>query len=464
MLLIATTLSAEERVLPPAPVMPIPTARQLAWQRRELAMFVHFTVNTFTDREWGLGTEAESVFNPSALDAGQWARIARETGFRSVVLTAKHHDGFCLWPSPFTGHTVAQSPWKGGQGDVVADLASACRREGLELGLYLSPWDRHEPVYGDERLYNEFYLGQLRELLTGYGSLSEVWFDGAKGEDAKDMNYHFDQFWALVRQLQPGAVMFSDAGPDVRWIGNERGAAGETCWSMMDRSKVAIGKADTQYLNQGDLNGPDWVPGETDVSIRKGWFWHPNENPKSAEELLDIYFQSVGRNTVLLLNVPPNRAGLIDEKDIVSLREFHRRLAVIFGSNAAGNAKATASSQRGGNARYGAEQTLDNNPDTYWATDDDQLTAQLELRFDAPVEFNVIRIEEPIQLGQRIKAYRVEALVGGKWMPASSGSTVGYRKLDRCARVKAEALRLTILDSRGCPLVSEIGVHLDPQR
>jgi alpha-L-fucosidase len=313
--LFVSNSSAQAAAKPPLPLLPIPTARQMEWQRSELVMFLHFGVNTFTDREWGQGTESPAIFNPVKLDAQQWARAAKNGGFQTLILTAKHHDGFCLWPSRYTNHSVKSSPWRNGQGDVVAELSKACKKFGLKMGLYLSPWDRHEPSYGQGMAYNQHYLGQLYELLTHYGFIHEIWFDGACGEgpNGKKQVYDFPVFWALVRQWQPEAVMFSDAGPDIRWIGNENGHAGETCWSMMDKSRVVIGGGDVAYLNSGDATGTDWIPGECDVSIRKGWFWHPDQKPKSVDELLDIYFKSVGRNGVLLLNIPPNRDGLLDD-------------------------------------------------------------------------------------------------------------------------------------------------------
>jgi alpha-L-fucosidase len=282
LILVSMIIAGEARAQtpPPAPLLPIPTARQLDWQYDEMRLFLHFGVNTFTDREWGTGEEDPSEFDLEHVDATQWVGVAKAMGFGAVILTAKHHDGFALWPSRYTDHSVRSSPWRDGNGDVVRALADAARGEDVKVGLYLSPWDRHEPSYGDEHAYNTFYMGQLRELLTQYGPLAEVWFDGAKGEDAADMDYDFDAYWAMVRQLQPGAVIFSDEGPDVRWIGNEHGFAGETNWSTFDRSRVSVGAHGIQdYLNEGERGGPDWVAGECDTSIRPGWFWHADEEP-----------------------------------------------------------------------------------------------------------------------------------------------------------------------------------------
>lgn len=454
----------QKSVPPPRPLLPIPTGRQLEWQHKELAIFLHFGVNTFSDAEWGTGDEEPDLFAPSHLDARQWARVARETGFRTLILTAKHHDGFALWPSSYTEHSVRSSGWQGGGGDVVRELVEAARAHDLDVGLYLSPWDRHEPSYGDETAYNEFYIGQLRELLGDYGRLTEVWFDGAKGPDAADMEYDFDAYWSLVRQLQPGAVIFSDEGPDVRWIGNERGIAGETNWSMMDRSRVKVGNADTGYLNTGDPDGPHWVPGECDVSIRPGWFWHPDQEPRSLDDLLDIYFKSVGRNCVLLLNVPPNREGLLDAADVERLYELRAALDAIFGSDLAAGATAGASNVRGGSGEFEAARVLDGDLDTYWATDDSVASAVLELGLGEPATFNIVRIQEPVQLGQRISAYRFQVESDGDWITVSRGTTVGHKKLDRIEDVTTRRVRLIIDGARAHPLVAELGLHYEPGR
>jgi alpha-L-fucosidase len=455
--------TAGNSVPPPRPLLPIPTARQLDWQRDELRLFLHFGVNTFTDREWGTGDEDPGVFNPTRLDARQWARVAKESGFRTLILTAKHHDGFTLWPSRYTDHSVERSPWKDGKGDVVRDLVEAVRVEGLKVGLYLSPWDRHEPCYGDEAAYNAFYLGQLRELLTDYGPLAEVWFDGAKGKDAKDMVYDFDAYWALVRQLQPGAVIFSDAGPDVRWIGNEHGFAGSTNWSTYDRTKVGVGIGGmNDYLNTGEAGAPDWVPGECDVSIRPGWFWHADQEPKTVNELIEIYFKSVGRGSVLLLNVPPNTEGLIADADAERLREFKAAVDRIFASNLVSSASANASSIRGRSNLYSAARVLDGSMETYWAVDEGVTSALLELNLGTEKTFNVVMIREPIQLGQRVSAYRFEKWQDGSWEPIIKGTTIGYKRLERLeSATTTRRVRLTIQQALAEPLIAEVGLYYD---
>ncbi|HMB90003.1 MAG TPA: alpha-L-fucosidase [Rhodothermales bacterium] len=456
------TAQSGDGVPPPRPLLPIPTAHQLDWQRDELRLFLHFGINTFTDREWGTGEEDPALFNPTNLDARQWTSVAKEAGFKTLILTAKHHDGFTLWPSRYTDHSVESSPWQDGTGDVVQALVDAARAEGLKVGLYLSPWDRHEPTYGDEQAYNEFYLGQLRELLTQYGPLAEVWFDGAKGEDAKDMAYDFDAFWSTVRQLQPGAVLFSDAGPDVRWIGNEHGFAGETNWSTYDRTKVGVGMAGIgDYLNAGEAGTPDWVPGECDVSLRPGWFYHADEAPKSLEEVLEIYFKSVGRNCVLLLNVPPTPEGRFDPRDFERLQEFRAALDRIFAPDLASGAQASASNTRGDAPTYAASQVLDGDLETYWAVDNTLRTGTLELDLGEPTTFDVIRLQEPIQLGQRVAGYTVEAWLDGAWQPMSTGTTIGHKKLDRLAApVTTSRVRVVITEALAEPLLAEVGLYL----
>jgi len=456
-----------QHVPPPRPLMPIPTARQMDWQRDELRMFLHFTVNTFTDMEWGTGREDPDIFNPANLDARQWARVARETGFKTLVLTAKHHDGFTLWPSAFTDHSVESSPWKDGEGDVVGEVAAAARAEGLKLGLYLSPWDMHEPSYGDEEGYNRFYMGQLQELLTRYGPLAEVWFDGAKGEGAADMSYAFEEYRAMVRQLQPNAVMFSDEGPDVRWIGNERGFAGETNWSTLDLVKVEIGKpGQGAYLNQGEAGGPAWIPGECDVSIRPGWFWHPDQQPKSLDALLEIYFNSVGRNCLLLLNVPPNPDGRISEEDVARLTELSMAIDAVFDEDLAVEAEAQAESVWGNDhARYGGARALDGDLGTYWAPRESELAGTLTLDLPEATAFDVVRLQEPVTLGQRVARYRVDAWVDGEWSPVATGTTIGYKKLDRLEKpVTTTRVRLVVEESRAEPLIAEMGLYLQPSR
>lgn len=421
---------------------PRPSPSQLVWQRNELALFLHFGVNTFTDREWGDGTEDPALFDPSDLDPRQWARVAREAGFRAMVLTAKHHDGFCLWPTATTTHSVASSPWRGGEGDLVREFVDACRAEGLRPGLYCSPWDRNAPAYGDSPRYNAMFHAQLTELLTRYGDIHEVWFDGANGEgpNGRRQEYDWPATWRLVRDLQPAAVMFSDAGPDVRWIGNEIGSAGDPNWSTVDPAVVPVpglsGDDVMRQLQHGDPQGTVWRPGETDVSIRPGWFYHPAEDDRvrSVDNLVGLYFTSVGRNSKLLLNVPPTRAGLIHEVDARRLAGMRRSLDAIFARDLAAGRPV---------------RRRDTGP----------RSAVLEVELGGAVEVGVVDLREPIELGQSVQAYRVEGRVDGRWRPLSTGETIGYRKLDPVTPVAVDAVRVSLDDLRARPPEVSVSLH-----
>ena len=466
-LVLDSAVSAAE---PPKPVLPVPSRSQLEWQRGELSMFLHFGVNTFTDREWGEGKEDPRIFNPTQLDARQWARAAKAGGFKIVILTAKHHDGFCLWPSKYTDHCVKSSPWKDGKGDVVRELADACKAEGLKLGLYLSPWDRHEKTYGDSPRYNEYYRNQLTELLTNYGTVAEVWFDGACGEgpNGKRQEYDWPAVHALVHKLQPQAVMFSDAGPEIRWIGNESGTAGDPCWATVDPAKwPAPGKSadgvrdPIQFLQHGDRGGTVWRPGESDVSIRPGWFWHKREDARvrSVQNLVDLYFKSVGRNSLLLLNVPPNNTGLLSDADLTRLAEFKAKLDEIFKTDLAARKPATASNIRGDDQLFAPGLALDGNPDTYWATDDSVTDGWTEIDLGQPMKFNIACMQEAIALGQRVESYSIQYLDGAEWKTASQGTTIGHKKLDRFNPVTAQKIRLVINKSLACPTIATFSVY-----
>ncbi len=403
---------------------PRPTPSQLAWQRDELALFLHFGVNTFSDREWGDGKESPSSFNPSRLDARQWARAAKAAGAKSMILTAKHHDGFCLWPSKTTTHSVASSPFRDGKGDVVREFVDACRAEGLRPGLYCSPWDRNHAAYGDSPRYNDIYAAQLTELLTQYGELAEVWFDGANGEgpNGKKQVYDWPRNWALVRKLQPRAVMFSDAGPDVRWIGNERGVAGETNWSTIRPESVpyigADGPGIIKALQEGHADGAVWRPGETDVSIRPGWFYHAAEDTKvkTADQLLGLYFTSVGRNSKLLLNVPPTRDGLLHDTDVANLAGLRAKLEALRASE-----------------RHAAKSTWKASGAT---------SGTLSVQFASPQSVSVLELSENIANGQRVTSWTVRA--DGADTPIAKGTTIGYKQLRRVPSVIARTLDVHI--------------------
>ncbi len=466
-LLLLLVGAAALAVAPPAPLAPLPTPQQLEWQDRETTLFVHFTVNTFTNKEWGEGTESPSIFNPTHLDARQWAKAAKAGGFKMMILTAKHHDGFCLWPSRYTDHSVKSSPWRDGKGDLVREFVDATRHEGLKVGLYLSPWDRHEPSYGDSPRYNAFYLNQLTELLTQYGPLSEIWFDGANGEgpNGKKQVYDWPAILATVKRLQPDAVVFSDSGPGVRWIGNESGVAGDPCWGMVGPRAPSYpgesGEGMTDALQHGDEHGQEWRPGESDVSIRPGWFWHPEEDDKvrSVDNLVDLYFKSVGRNSLLLLNVPPTNEGLFHETDVKRLAEFRKRLDQLFRHDLARGKSATASVTRGGDRKYGPKAALDGNPKTYWATDDGVTRGWLEVDLGAETRIGIAEMREPIALGQRVRRYHLDYEDGGEWKRFSEGTTIGHKKLDRFPAITARKVRLVIDDARACPLISTFALY-----
>jgi len=436
-------LRASGGLLPQGP-RPRPSSSLLTWQRDELAMFLHFGVNTFTNREWGDGKEDPKIFAPARLDAREWARVAKAAGFRALILTAKHHDGFCLWPSRTTSHTVASSPWRAGGGDLVKEFTDACRAEGLRAGLYLSPWDRNAPTYGDSPRYNDLYVEQLRELLTHYGNIHEVWFDGANGEgpNGKRQQYDWPRVWGEVRRLQPRAVMFSDAGPDVRWCGNENGSAGDPNWSTVNPAIVTVpgmsGPGIIDALQHGDPNGSVWRPAEADTSIRLGWFHHPaeDERVRSVDALVNLYFRSVGRNAKLLLNVPPTRDGVLHPTDISRLMGFADRRRAMFAVDLAAGRRVTR--RRAGS------------------------TASAELDLGSPRSVGVLRLEEPIERGQVVTSYVVSASAGdGPFEEVARGTTIGYARLDRITprmmtRVRVE---LRALDDGSAP---EIATRLYP--
>ncbi|MBK8247633.1 MAG: alpha-L-fucosidase [Gemmatimonadetes bacterium] len=455
--------------LPNAAGRPVPTPAQLRWQREELSAFVHFGVNTYTDREWGDGTEDPRLFRPDGFDADVLVRQAVSAGVRSLVITAKHHDGFCLWPTALTRHSVASSPWRDGQGDVVGDLARACRAQGIGFGVYLSPWDRHDPSYGDSPRYMDLYIAQLEELLTRYGRLVEVWFDGANGEgpNGRRQVYDWGRIHGTVRRLQPDAVMFSDAGPDVRWIGNERGVAGETCWSTIDPAVVPFAGFDAPWvgdvLQQGHRDGAAWRPGETDVSIRPGWFYHASQDAqvRSVDNLLQLYFTSVGRNSKLLLNVPPTRDGTWHANDLRALDGFAVRRRAIFTRDLAIGASVKSASALPGR---GAARVVDGSPDSWWEASGTGDTATLELTLPRPETATVVRLAEPIATGQLIERFEVEALdaAGDAWWQVASGTTIGYARLARFDARRVQRLRVRLWSSLGAARLSQVSLYHDP--
>jgi len=482
MLTLGCVSTRADAVPPPAPFGALPSSRQLRWQETETNAFLHFTVNTFTGKEWGDGAEDPGLFNPSNFDPDAILVALKAGGMKGVILTCKHHDGFCLWPTRTTEHCIRNSRWRGGKGDVVRDISRAAARHGLKFGVYLSPWDRNNPDYG-KPAYISTYREQLTELLTHYGEIFEVWFDGANGGDGyyggarenrtidKHTYYDWQHTWQLVRRLQPKAVIFSDVGPDIRWTGNEKGYAGETCWTTFDPVSADGGPAAPGNIVSGasvtgTRFGAHWMPAECDVSIRPGWFWHESEDAhvKTPEQLMELYFKSVGRGANLLLNIPPNRHGLLSPEDVRSLEEFHRHLQSAFEENLASKATLRASNVRGNRNRYGPQSLLDGNRDSYWATDDPVCTPELIVYFKHPVRFNVIRLREAIQLGQRIGAYALDAWGNDAWTQIAQGTSVGSCRLVPLAdAIEATRLRLRITNSPVCIALTELAVFLQPK-
>jgi len=472
--LLGTNLSfSQNKVEDPKPLLPVPSASQLARQEMELCAFIHFTTNTFTDLEWGMGSEKESVFNPTEANPSQWVSVLKENGFKGIILTCKHHDGFCLWPSKYTEHSIKNSPYKGGKGDIVKELSDACKKQNVKFGVYLSPWDRNRADYGTPS-YIEYYRNQLKELFTSYGPIFEMWFDGANGGtgyyggsnekrsiDGKTY-YDWPKTLDLIRSMEPKIVFFSDAGPGVRWIGNEEGYVGATNWSMMNLDTIYAGRPNiNKLLNEGSETGTYWVPGEVDVSIRPGWFYHKTEDDKvkSSEKLFEIYLTSVGRGGMLLLNVPPDRRGLFHENDVKSLKGFHELLNREFKTNLAAGKKVTATSTRGNMKDFVASNLTDGNKETYWATDDKTLSASLEINLGKEQAVKYIVIQEYIKLGQRVKKFNVEVKNGNVWSKVADATTIGYKRILKIEPVQTDRVRITIQDSRACPVISNVEIY-----
>ncbi|MDE3250614.1 MAG: alpha-L-fucosidase [Bacteroidota bacterium] len=458
----------------PVPVGPLPSANQLRWQQLEYYAFIHFSVNTYTDMSWGYGNEDPKIFNPGQLDCRQWARICKEAGMKGIILTAKHHSGFCLWPSQYTAYSVKNCPWKNGKGDIVREMANACKEYGLKLGLYLSPWDRNRADYGTPQ-YIQYFRNQLRELLSNYGEIFEIWFDGANGgsgyyggaNETRTIDrityYDWKNTYKLVRELQPKIVIWNDGGDraDLRWVGTEAGYVGETNWSLLD----STGDVPEAMLRNGVENGNKWVPGEVNTSIRPEWFYHPKEDSKvkTVAQLTDIYYQSVGRNATLLLNFPIMPNGLIHPTDEANVLAFGKLIRQSFANNLARNAIASASNTRGNARGFTAANTVDNSNDTYWATDDSVRSATVTLRFPKAIRFNRFLAQEYIQLGQRVKSFSVAALVKGSWQQLAAGTTIGYKRILRFNTVEATQVRLEITDSKSSPVISNMGIFNAPQ-
>ena len=465
--------ACQSNVAPPAAVLPVPNENHLRWHEQEQYAFIHFTVNTFTNKEWGYGDESPSIFNPTQFNAEQWATTIKEAGLKGIILTCKHHDGFCLWPSQYTEHSVKNSPFRDGKGDVVKEVSDACRRHGLFFGVYLSPWDRNHAEYATSE-YITYYRNQITELLSNYGEISEVWFDGANGGDgyyggAREIRridnrtyYDWPNTHAIVRKLAPKAVMFSDAGPDIRWCGNESGYAGETNWHTISIDTLYPGKSRiNQLLNNGSEDGTSWVPAEVDVSIRRGWFYHEAEDNgvRTPDNLLKLYLESVGRGANLLLNLPPDTRGLIHENDVKALQEWKKLLDAIFATNLAANAKASADTYRGKSKQYAPQNVTDGDKETYWATNDEVKTGSLTIDLKNPQKVSYITIQEYIKLGQRVKNFNVEVWKDNGWVNAATGTTIGYKRILPLGDIETSKIRINITDSKACPLISNVEVY-----
>ncbi|MFY0254880.1 alpha-L-fucosidase [Chitinophaga sp. 30R24] len=442
----------------------LPTKAQVAWNDMEYYMFIHFGPNTFTNKEWGHGDEDPKVFNPTHLDARQWARTAKLAGMKGIVITAKHHDGFCLWPSKYSTHTVRESAWKNGQGDVLAALSAACKEYGLKFGVYLSPWDRNHPEYGTSS-YNQVFANTLNEVLSSYGPVFEQWFDGANGGNIKQP-YDWNLFHNVVYKNQPNAVIFSDVGPGCRWVGNENGIAGATNWSTLNVKGFTpgAGAPAPKVLNEGNEDGEQWVPAECDVSIRPGWFYSPetNDKVKSVATLLDIYYGSVGRNGNLILNVPVDREGLIHPNDSTRLMELRRALDAAFKDNLASKAVITSTNIRN-IATVKTASLNDGNNATYWAATEDARSADITLNWKKPVTFNRVVLQEYIALGQRVKSFSVDILENGAWKEVARETTIGHKRILVLPDYTAAQVRIRILDAKAAPVISEVQLYKAPE-
>ena len=435
------------------PYGPSPNSRQMEWYRREKTAFLHFTVNTFTDREWGDGTESPTVFAPTDLDCRQWARVLKEGGFDAAILTAKHHDGFCLWPSRLTDHTVAHSPLAGR--DIVREFTDACREYGIKPGLYLSPWDRHEPTWGKPE-YDEFYVGQLKELLTNYGSIWEIWWDGAGSETA---HYDWQRWVDLVHTLQPQCVIFGcrGAGPlaDLRWVGNEEGFAGESCFATIDPQSIVA--ENCRELNEGKWGGSHFIPAETNTSIRPGWLWHERQNGdvRDVEELKDYWFRSAGRNSGILLNLPPDRRGLIHETDAANIRAWNLELQRMFREDLAQGATVTAPG--GLHPQCGPDNLLKGEESAVYAAP--ELLPTVELTFEAPITFDCLVAQEVIELGHRVKSFRVDVAENGAWKTLLTFGCMGFRQARYFPPVTTRGVRLVITEAGDKPVLRRLSLY-----
>lgn len=443
------------------PLPPLPSVKQAEWHDMEFYLFAHFGPNTFTNLEWGKGTEQEEVFNPTDLDCRQWCRIAKAAGAKGIIITAKHHDGFCLWPSKFSDHTVARSKWKDGKGDVLRELSKACREFGLKMGIYLSPWDRNHPKYGTPG-YNEVFINMMKEVVARYGPFFEFWWDGANGEgpDGKKMVYDWTRFKATLRTIAPFTVVFSDIGPDIHWVGNESGIAGKTNWALLDTAgfQPGAGAPPTDTLNRGNENGRVWLPAESDVSIRPGWFYHQEEDDKvkTPEQLFQLYLKSVGRNSCLLLNVPPDRTGHFTSFDSTALMGFKELRDKSFAYSFAKKPGTVISTALPSNTKN----LSDNDAETYISLGPDYKKNAIEIKLRHPEIVNCVVLKEPIRMGQRVKGVTIETIgENGNTTYTLDATTIGHKRILTFPKQLVSAIRIRITDSKAIPLLGDVDVY-----
>lgn len=457
----------------PEPIGPLPSEAQVAWQKMERYAFIHFGLNTFANREWGYGDTPASVFNPTNLDCEQWVRVAKEAGMTGMIITAKHHDGFCLWPTELTEYCIRNAPYKDGKGDIVGELQAACKKYGLKFGVYLSPWDRNAATYGTPE-YVEYYHKQIEELTTRYGELFEFWLDGANGGDGyyggtrekrqidRRTYYNFPEIFKHILKNQPQAIIFSDGGPGCRWVGNENGFASATNWAFLRSKDVYPGYPEYRTLQYGHADGDAWVPSECDVSIRPGWFYHVTEDEKvkTPEQIVDIYYRSVGHNGTFLLNFPVDHSGRIHPTDSANAVNANLILAKELSTDILKGLKAKVSSKWG--KHYGPQELTDGDYDSYWAPAKGSTTATIEFTLPKETRVNRLMLQEYIPLGQRVQEFAVEYLYGKEWKPITINeetTTIGYKRLLRFNMVMTKGLRITIKASRAEPCINNISAY-----
>lgn len=467
LVLMLSVLFSCSEVPAPEPIYPIPNAAQIEWQKMETYAFIHFGLNTFSNQEWGYGNTPASIFNPDSIDCEQWVRTLKYSGMKGVILTAKHHDGFCLWPTNTTDYNISHSPYKGGKGDLVLELSEACKKYGLKFGLYLSPWDRNNSEYGKEA-YQAIYHQQLDELISNYGSLFEFWFDGANGgtgwyggaDESRSIDplkyYGYELAREKIKRLHPDAMIFGGTVPDVRWVGNEAGWAGETNWSSFNQG-VPLGT-----FPYGMKNGTEWQAAEYDVSIRPGWFYHPEEDMmvKSVAELTDLYYKSVGRNATFLLNFPVSPDGRIHPKDSTNAVNWFQSIMSEFSCNILGNIAPTVESCRG--RGYEAKNITDGDWNTYWSIHDDESSGTVVFNFEEPQKMNRLMLQEYIPLGQRVEKFEIEYFDNNNWEHVNTSdslTTIGYKRIVRFKTIETKALKIRFTKAKGPLCINNIEAY-----